>query len=377
MMTTGFRSVSVTAVKAGSAVHPRDMYAVYFQKHGDSDVLETGRLPVPSPSPHEVLIRVEATSVNRLDIAVRKGFPGLSLGWPHIPGSDAVGRIESTGNEVTGCEPGQRVVINPGIACGRCNRCLSGKSTLCDRFVIVGEQINGAYAEYVTVPSLNIKRVPADFPLIKAAAAPLAYITAWHSLVTRAGLKFGDRVLVSGGSGGVSTAAIQIARLFDAHVVATTRAEEKAERLRGIGASEVIVTGKPEGWAKSYMASGGRPFDIVIDSVGSALWKDNMRLLGRGGRLVNYGRTSGGEVSMDLSFVFWKQLQVIGSTMGDPGDFETVMNLIFSRKLDPVVDRVFPLREAAEAQDYLEASRQTGKVVLLNGERNSPEDLAE
>lgn len=354
-----------------SSDHTGNMYAVYFRRHGESDVLESGRLPMPSPGRHEVLIQVEATSVNRLDIAVRKGFPGLSLPLPHIPGSDAVGRIIEAGGEVSGCAPGQRVVINPGIGCGRCLECLSGRVTMCGRFVILGEHINGAYAEYVAVPASNLKRVPDDYPLIKIAAAPLVYITAWHSLVSRAGLKFGDRVLVTGGSGGVSTAAIQIARLFDAYVVATTRSADKTDILRRIGAHEIIVTEKPEGWAKTYTASGGRPFDIIIDSVGSALWNDNMRLLVKGGRLVNYGRTSGGQVSMDLSFIFWKQLQVTGSTMGDPGDFETVMNLIFSRKLDPVVDKVFPMREAAAAQDYVEASRHTGKVVLVNGERNA------
>ncbi len=349
----------------------KDMFALSFSRHGDSGVIESGRLPIPRAAPGEVLINVEATSVNRLDIAVRNGFPGLSLKFPHIPGSDAVGRVVHAGKEVSGFASGQRVVVNPGVGCGKCSRCLSGRSTLCDRFVIIGEHINGAYAEYVAVPAVNLMRVPDDMPIVKVAAAPLVYITAWHSLVSRAGLRFGDRVLVTGGGGGVSTAAIQIAGLFDAHIVATTRKAERADALRRIGAHEVIVTDKPEGWAKTYLSSGGGTFDIIVDSVGSALWKDNMRLLGKGGRLVNYGRTSGGEVSMELSFVFWKQLMVIGSTMGDPEDFETVMKLMFSRKLDPVVDRVLPLRDAAAAQDYVEASKHTGKVVLVNGEGNA------
>jgi len=347
------------------------MYAVCFRKHGDSSVLQPERLPLPLTRPSEVLIHVEATSVNRLDVAVRKGFAGLSLHFPHIPGSDAVGRIVDTGKDISNFSPGQRVVINPGIGCAKCNHCLSGKSSLCEHFVIIGEHIDGAYAEYLSVPEINLKAVPDGFPLVKIAAAPLVYLTAWHSLVSRAELRFGERVLVSGGSGGVSTAAIQIAKLFDAHVVATTRAKEKVNLLRRIGADEVIVTEKTDGWAKTYLGSGGRPVDIVVDSVGSALWKDNIRLLDKGGRLVNYGRTSGGEVSMELAFLFWKQLQVIGSTMGDPDEFETVMNLIFSRKLDPVVDKVFSLRDASAAQDYVEASKHTGKIVLLGGEHNS------
>lgn len=324
---------------------------------------------IPTPGHDDVLIRVNATSVNHLDITVRDGSAGVKVNLPHIGGCDAVGTVEATGAGVERIHRGQTVLINPGTGCGQCTHCRSGEEPLCERFRIIGEHIPGAYAEYVSVPARNAKTVPSGFPVVKAAAAPLVYLTAWHALVGRARIRFCDSVLVTGGSGGVSTAAIQIAKLFDARVVATTRSEQKVDALLRTGADDVIVT-KGEGWAKKYLDEGRHEgFDIALDSVGSALWKDTLRSLGKGGRLVNYGRTSGGSVSADLSFIFWKQLQLIGSTMGNAAEFETVMDLVFSRRLEPVVDRVFSLRETAKAQDYIESAGQVGKVVLLVGER--------
>lgn len=345
------------------------MKAMLYHQHGSSEVLRMEDIPVPAVGRDDVLIQVRGSSLNHLDVTVRDGSAGIKVPLPHVGGCDAAGTVAAAGDDVVGFGPGDEVVINPGLSCGRCPACRSGRDSLCPEFRIIGEHTQGAFAEFVRVPSRNVKRMPASFPLVKAAAAPLVYLTAWHALVGRAGLRFGDRVLVTGGSGGVSTAAIQIAGLFDAHVVATTRSEGKAEALRRLGADDVIVTGE-EGWAKTYLQKAGiEGFDIAIDSVGSALWKDTLRSLAKGGRVVNYGRTSGGSVSADLGFVFWKQLQIMGSTMGDPSEFETVMDLVFSRRLDPVVDRVFSLRELGRAQDHLSSAGQTGKVVILVGER--------
>ena len=345
------------------------MKAVTFRRHGPSNELSMEDVDIPKPGHDDVLIRVNATSVNHLDITVRDGSAGVKVQLPHIGGCDAVGVVEDKGAGVERIRMGQTVIVNPGTGCGQCAYCRRGEEPLCEHFRIIGEHMPGAYAEYVAVPARNVKTVPSGFPIVKAAASPLVYLTAWHALVGRARIGFGDSVLVTGGSGGVSTAAIQIAKLYDARVVATTRSEEKADALLRIGADDVIVT-KGEGWAKKYLDEsrhGG--FDIAIDSVGSALWKDTLRSLRKGGRLVNYGRTSGGAVAADLGFIFWKQLQIIGSTMGNAAEFETVMDLVFDRRLDPVVARVFSLREAAAAQDYIESAEQVGKAVLLVGER--------
>lgn len=344
------------------------MKAVVFNRHGDSGVMEMSEVPVPEVPDGWVLVRVNGSSINHLDFTVRSGSAGIPVHFPHIGGCDAAGTVAALGRGATGYREGEAVVVNPGIGCGNCPACRMGEDPLCEDFRILGEHMNGSFAEFVSVPARNLKRMPQGFSLVKAAASPLVYLTAWHALVGRAGIRFGERVLVTGGSGGVSTAAIQIAKLFDANVVATTRKEEKADALRRIGADDVIVT-TGEGWGKNYLDRAGiNGFDIVIDSVGSALWKDSIRSLSKGGRFLNYGRTSGGHVSTDLSFIFWKQLQIIGSTMGNPDEFDTVMNLIFNRRLDPVVDRVFSLREAGLAQDYVESAGQIGKVVLLVGE---------
>lgn len=344
------------------------MRAVTFHEHGSSSVLTMEEVEVPDVGYSEALVRVSATSINHLDITVRDGSAGVKVSFPHIGGCDAVGTVSDVGEGVKHIKIGDRVTLNPGYSCGICAACKRGEESFCPDFGIFGEHRQGAFAEYVSVPARNLLPVPESFPLVKAAAAPLVYLTAWHALVNRGRISFGERLLVTGGSGGVSTAAIQIGKLFDATVVATTRSEGKVDALKRIGADDVILTNE-EGWAKKYLQkTGAAGFDIVLDSVGSAMWSDSLRSLGKGGRLVNYGRTSGGAVSADLSHIFWKQLQIVGSTMASQTEFETVMKLVFSRKLDPVVDNVFPLRETARAQDYVMAAQQVGKVVLLVGE---------
>lgn len=344
------------------------MKAVRFHSQGGTDVLRFEDAPVPEPGDGQVLLRVMGTSVNHLDISLRDGSAGIKVKMPHTGGCDAVGTVVYGEGKEGQFGEGDLVVVNPSLSCGQCQECKRGEASLCSSFAILGEHTDGAFAEYVVVPERNLKLVPSGFPIVKAAAAPLVYLTAWHALVKRARIRFGERVLVTGGSGGVSTAGIQIAKLFDAEVVATTRSEAKAEALRRLGADDVIVTGAG-GWGRRYLEQRKMDgFDIVLDSVGAALWEDSVRSLRKGGRLVNYGRTSGGSVDAELGHLFWKQLQITGSTMGDPSDFETVMNLVFSRRLDPVVDGVFSLRDAARAQERVASASQLGKVVMLAGE---------
>ena len=339
---------------------------MFFKEKGDVDKLIFGNFPRPSCSRGEVLVRVLATSVNHLDITTRDGTARVEFPLPHIPGCDAAGIVEEVGEDVSMFSRGEKVVLNPGISCGKCSMCRRGMESVCTDFTIVGEHRNGAYAEYIAVPERNLMRLPPSYPFIKAAAAPLVYLTAWHALVSRAHISFGERILVSGGSGGVSTAAIQIAKLFDAHVATTTRSEEKVQKLAQIGVDEVLIS--KENWSKDYLAKGNDGFDLIIDSTGSSQWREHLRLLRKGGRIVNYGITSGGHVELELAHIFWKQQSIIGSTMGDYADFETVMKLVFSGKLEPVVDRVFALRDAAAAQSYVSSARQVGKVVIVNGE---------
>ncbi|MEM3851424.1 MAG: zinc-binding dehydrogenase [Methanomassiliicoccales archaeon] len=346
-----------------------EMDVVAFREKGGVDKLRMEKMPVPEPGDDEVLLNVLATSVNHLDITTRNGTARVELSLPHIPGCDAVGTIAGKGKHVVDFEIGETVVVNPGISCGRCRMCTTGRGSLCESFYILGEHVNGACAEYVTIPSRNLKRVPRGFPFIIAAAAPLVYLTAWHALVVRAGIRFGEDVFVSGASGGVSTAAIQVAKLFGGRVVGGTRSNEKVSRIMATGADEVVLTSEQD-WSKSYIKEHGG-FDIVVDGTGAATWRDNLRLLRKGGRIVNYGITGGSSTTLELSHLFWKQQQIVGSTMGDVSDFETVMDLVFSGRLKPVVDRVYSLRDTPAAQDYVERAKQVGKVVIVNGETDT------
>ncbi len=341
------------------------MKAVLLPRYGGPEVLEyVEDRPEPVPGPDEVLVHVHAASLNHLDLAVRAGIPTLKLTLPHILGADVAGEVAKLGSDVTGFEPGDRVVANPGLTCGHCEFCLRGEEVLCPDYRILGEHVPGTYAEYVAVPAKNLLPIPVDMEWTTAAAAPLVFMTAWRLLVTRANIRPGEDVLILGAGSGVSTAAIQIAKLAGCTVFTTSSSDAKLKRAQELGAN-VVINHAAMPWSKAvWELTGKRGVDVVVDHVGEATFKDSVRSLRKGGRLVVPGATTGPLPPLDLRYVFWRQLSILGSTMANRSEFEAVMKLVFMGRLRPVVDRVFPLKEAREAHAYLERGEQFGKVVL-------------
>ena len=341
------------------------MKAAIFRSHGGPEVLEyVTDFGEPVLGPGDVKVRVRASALNHLDLFVRQGIPTLKLPLPHILGSDVAGEVAAVGDDVADLEVGERVAVNPSLSCGECEYCVRGDDPLCVDFKILGEHVNGGYAEYVVVPARNVARLPTDFPFETAAAAPLVYQTAWRMLVSRAQVKPGEDVLILGAGSGVSTAAIQIAKLAGCTVFTTSSSDEKLRRAKEIGA-DILVNYKEVPWSKAvWELTGKRGVDVVVDHVGAATFKDSIRSLRKGGRLVTPGATTGGLTELDLRYVFWRQLTIMGSTMGSQKEFDDVMKLVFMGRLRPVVDKVFPLEEARKAHEYLERGEQFGKVVI-------------
>lgn len=339
-----------------------DMRAAIFDEFGGPEVLRIAEVATPEPGAGEVLVRVRAAALNHLDIWVRRGLP-IETTMPHIGGSDIAGEVAAVGAGV-GVEVGTRVVVDPSVGCGRCEWCRAGEVPLCVDYKIIGEHTQGGFAEYVVVPAANLYPIPDDYPFEEAAAAPLVFLTAWRGLISRGRLRAGEDVLVTGASGGVSTAAIQIAKLAGARVFAVTTTEN-VERVRGLGADVVYDRNEVDFSREIWRDTGKRGVDLILDSVGSATWKQNLRAVARGGRLVVYGATTGPIGETDLRVVFWKQAEIIGTTMSNRREFETVMKLVFRGELRPVVDVVWPLDRIREAHERVEAGEQFGKVVLV------------
>lgn len=340
------------------------MKAAYFEEHGDPGVLRVGQLEDPEAGRGEVVVEVRAVALNHLDLWARRGLPGLDLPLPHVGGSDVAGVVGSTGPGVEGWEPGDRVVVNPTLWCGECEWCHRGEHSLCDRFQILGEHVHGGAAERVSVPARNLYPIPDDLDFSTAAAAPLVFQTAWRGLVNRGRLRAGETVLVTAASGGVGTAAVQVARHAGARTFAVTSGPENVGRVEALGADRVIDRLAEDFAEVAWRETGERGVDLVFDSVGEAVWKDCVRALDRRGRLVTYGATTGAEASQDIRRLFWKQLEIRGTTMASRSEFERVMGLVVAGELHPVVDRVWPLERIQEAHERLEAGEQFGKLVL-------------
>ena len=340
------------------------MKAVLFHQHGGSEVLQYTDFPTPEPGEGQVLVKLEAAALNRVDLWTRNGWPGIKLEYPHIPGADGAGIVAGLGACVSGWSLGDRVVINSNLGCGHCPACIAGQDNLCREWHLLGETVRGTYAEYVVVPTSNIYPLPAGFEPTQAAAAALVFHTAWHSLIVRGGLKPGESVLVVGASGGVNTASIQIARLAGATVYVVGSDPQKLELAVSLGADYLIDRSMDENWSKTvYNLTGKRGVDVVVDNVGTT-FPSSFRAAAKGGRILTVGNSGGPKFEIDNRFIFGKHLSLIGSSMGTRADFATVMDLIFSGKLKPVMDRNYPLREARFAQERLEMGEQLGKITL-------------
>jgi NADPH:quinone reductase-like Zn-dependent oxidoreductase len=340
------------------------MRAAFFRRHGGPEVMEVGEAPEPIPAFGTVIVSVRAVALNHLDLWVRRGLPGLQLDLPHIGGSDVAGMIETVGPGVDGWAPGDRVVINPSLWCGECEWCEIGEHPLCTEFKILGEHVAGGTAERVCVSARNLYRIPPSLDFRVAAAAPLVFQTAWRALTTRARLRDGETVLITGASGGVSTAAIQIATTLGATVLAVTSGSENVRRVQELGAYRVFDRLEGSFAAGVRDATAGRGVDVILDSVGEATWSDCLRSLGRMGRLVTFGATTGARGAVEIRHMFWKQHTVMGSTMAAQSEFEAVMGRVASGELKPTVGDVLPLVRIREAHEALEDGAVFGKLVL-------------
>lgn len=355
-----YTSTGATCGYGRSRSAGRYVKAAIFHEFGGPEVLRIEDVPAPVAGPGEVRIEVKAAALNHLDLFVRSGLPGIEL--PHIGGSDIAGVIESVGPRT---EPriGEHVIVDPGLSCGRCEHCIEGEKPLCAQYRIIGEHVNGGFAQYVVVPEENARGIPDDYPWARAAAAPLTFLTAWRGLHSRARLVAGESVLVTGASGGVAIAAIRIARHIGAtvHAITTT---ENLDRVVALGADYVWDRLDPGHRRALFEATGRRGVDVVFDSVGQVTWHDNVRALARGGRMIVYGATTGHAAATDVRHLFWKQLSIIGTTMSNRREFEAAMDRVFDGTLEPVVDRVLPLERIREAHERLRAGDQFGKIVL-------------
>lgn len=339
------------------------MKAAIFHEHGSADVLRIEDVPTPVVSAGEVLLQVEAAALNHLDVWTRKGLP-FPVTMPHIGGSDVVGTVVEVGAGVRDVEKGQRFVVDPSLSCGHCEWCRAGEEPLCIDYKILGEHVNGGFAEFVSVPAANLFPVPDGYPTDRAAAAPLVFLTAWRALKTQGHVGAGSTVLITGASGGVATAAIQIAKHLGARVFALTTAEN-VESVRALGADVVYDRTAGDFSRQIWKDTNKRGVDVVLDSVGEAIWQQCIRALARGGRLVCYGGTTGPRAELDLRVLFWKQIEIVGTTMANRREFREAMELVFNGTLQPIVDTVMKLDDIRAAHERLERGEQFGKIVMV------------
>lgn len=367
------------------------MKAVLFRQHGGPEVLEYTEFPTPEPKPGEALIRLHAAALNRMDVIVRNGWPGIRLELPHINGADGAGEVialpKNTGTDVSGAtnalggarskrgtggseiaigglEIGDHVVINANLGCGECEFCRAGKDNMCRDWHLLGETVRGTYAEYVSLPIRQLYRLPENFDFHRAAAAALVYQTAWHSLIRRGSLQKDEIVLIVGAGGGVNTASVQIARFVGAQVIVIGSDAKKLEKAESLGADILIDRSKNPDWSKAvFIATNRRGVDVVVDNVGTT-FVQSLRSLRKGGRLLTVGNSEAPKFEFDNRYMFARHLSIIGSTMSTLSEFREVMDLIVAGTLKPVLDSTYPLEDAATAQERLWRNENFGKITL-------------
>ena len=338
------------------------MQAIRLHHHGGPDTLQWEiQAPDPRLMSGEALLRVRACALNHLDLFIRQGIPGVDIGLPRILGCDIAGEVV----QAPGWEAGARVMLAPGAGCGHCHFCLDGRDNECRQYQMLGYQRDGGYAELVAAPLRSLIPLPAGIEWAAAASFPLVFLTAWNMLVRRAAIAPGQSVLVWAASSGVGIAAVQIAKLFGCRVLATAGSPAKREQARQLGADAVADhydAQQPVSKIAKQWAPGG--VDVVVEHVGQASWEQSLRALAPNGVLVTCGATTGFQAGIDLRFLFTRQLRLLGSYMGRRADLDLLVRLLAAGQLKPVVDRVFPLKDAAAAHRYLDAKQQFGKVVL-------------
>jgi NADPH:quinone reductase-like Zn-dependent oxidoreductase len=341
--------------------------AMVIRRNGGPEVLARETIDLPDPGPREIRVRVRAVALNHLDLWTRRGLPNVKLDFPHRLGADIAGTIDAVGpgaHLAAGLHLGDKVVVNPGLSCGVCAQCLGGRDNLCRSYHILGESTQGGYARFVNVPDANILPFPEPLTFIEAAAIPLVFLTAWQMLVVKAQVRAGETVLVQAAGSGVSSAAIQIAKLLGARVIATAGSDEKVARAKKLGADEGINYAKNDFLAECKRLTGKKGVDCVIEHVGGEVFEKSVLACAWGGRVVTCGATAGFTPAIDLRQIFFRQVAILGSTMGSKADLFAVLEHVRAGKLRPVVDRALPLWEAAKAHELLESRAAFGKVVL-------------
>lgn len=347
------------------------MRAFVLTGHGDLSRLTLADVPEPEVrGAQDVRVRLKAGALNHLDLWTVRGLPGLSLRFPHTVGGDGAGVVDAVGADVTRVRPGDAVLFNPGISCYRCGPCLAGEHSLCVEYRLLGEHLPGTLAEYVVVPEPNVFPIPTPPPphaplsFPEAAAFSLVTLTAWRMLVTRARLRPGETVLIWGIGGGVASAALRVAKLAGAYAIVTSSSDAKLAKALEIGADVTLNHTQVDVAREVRRLTGRRGADVVVEHVGEATWEQSLRALGRGGRVVTCGGTTGASLGVDVRRLFWYQWSILGSTMGNAEEYREVVRLLGRGQLRPLVDSVHPLSEARRAFERLAASDHMGKVVV-------------
>ncbi len=341
-----------------------ELDAMVLRSHGGPEVLNRETIQISPPGPREVQIAVRAVAMNHMDLWVRRGLPNLKLAYPHRLGCDIAGVVEAVGPGARGVRPGDEVMLQPGVSCGVCSACLSGADNLCKSYKILGESTSGGYAERVVVPDQNLLPKPPSLSFTEAAALPLCLLTAWQMVFRKGEVRAGQTVLVHAAGSGVSSLAIQLCKLAGARVITTTGTDEKAARARALGADEVINYATQDFVTEVRRLTDKVGVDVVLDHVGGEIMEKSVVAARWGGRIVTCGATAGFTPRLDLRQIFFRQLELRGSTMGRKGDLHEALPLVASGRVRPVVDRVLSLWDARAAHEALEARAAFGKIVL-------------
>ncbi len=340
------------------------MKALLYRAHGDLDQVYYGEKQQPEPARGEVLVRTRAAALNHLDLWVLGGLPGIRLEMPHVPGSDGAGVVQGVGEGVTRFAVGDRVMLNACLWCGRCEFCVEGEHSECVRLRLIGEHGDGTLAEFFVAPETSLEPIPEGVGFEEAAAFSLVFQTAWRMLATRAALQAGEDVFIHGIGGGVSSAALQIAKLVGARVLVSSSSDVKLKRARDAGADFTVNYREQDVVREVMSETGKRGVDVVVDNVGAATWLQSLKLVRKGGRIVTCGATTGANPATEIRLIFWKQIQILGSTMSTAAEYRRLVRLLGQGKLRPVIDRTFPLAQGKAALEHLREGRQYGKVVL-------------
>jgi len=320
--------------------------------------------PPKITEPDEVIVKLKAASINHIDIWNRMGATGFVAALPHILGADGAGVVAETGAKVENVKVGDAVCLYPPTGCGQCEFCRTERDFMCIRLRVLGERLEGTYAQYVKLPAQNCFPIPAGYSFHEAAAFPLVFITLWRMVITNAALQPGETMLIIGIGGGVASATLQVAKRLGARVIVTSGSDAKLARAKGLGADHGINHQRENFLTAVQSLTDQRGVDVVLDCVGGEVWRQSLASLTRGGRLVTCGATAGGQPQDDITAIVAKQLKIYGSTLGSRREFFQLISFLNTTRIKPIIDRVYPLAEVAAAQRYVEAAQQFGKVVL-------------